>query len=220
MDRSILDKYIIGRVEPQIYAFTTGTVPNYLKVGDTYRPIDQRLNEWRRYFPDLEKAYSAISKVDQDVYYRDFAIHYYLEHDKRLHRLLPSDMEQLPYYSREFFEHASDKDVMEAIDDIKRDFAENKGKYQFYTFAERPTAQTFTYKRGDTPFDLRPNQEETVSNFTKAVKKGRTNLCCDAFWQNVYSSQLRPVKQEVQGYTCCVGQGRREERMEEDGRKR
>lgn len=176
MDRSILDKYIIGRVEPQIYAFTTGTVPNYLKVGDTYRPIDQRLNEWRRYFPDLEKAYSAISKVDQDVYYRDFAIHYYLEHDKRLHRLLPSDMEQLPYYSREFFEHASDKDVMEAIDDIKRDFAENKGKYQFYTFAERPTAQTFTYKRGDTPFDLRPNQEETVSNFTKAVKKGRTNL--------------------------------------------
>lgn len=131
MDRSILDKYIIGRVEPQIYAFTTGTVPNYLKVGDTYRPIDQRLNEWRRYFPDLEKAYSAISKVDQDVYYRDFAIHYYLEHDKRLHRLLPSDMEQLPYYSREFFEHASDKDVMEAIDDIKRDFAENKGKYQF-----------------------------------------------------------------------------------------
>ena len=153
MDRSILDKYIIGRVEPQIYAFTTGTVPNYLKVGDTYRPIDQRLNEWRRYFPDLEKAYSAISKVDQDVYYRDFAIHYYLEHDKRLHRLLPSDMEQLPYYSREFFEHASDKDVMEAIDDINRDFAENKGKYQFYTFAERPTAQTLTYKRGDTPFD-------------------------------------------------------------------
>ena len=112
MDRSILDKYIIGRVEPQIYAFTTGTVPNYLKVGDTYRPIDQRLNEWRRYFPDLEKAYSAISKVDQDVYYRDFAIHYYLEHDKRLHRLLPSDMEQLPYYSREFFEHASDKMTM------------------------------------------------------------------------------------------------------------
>ena len=176
MDRSILDKYIIGRVEPQIYAFTTGTVPNYLKVGDTYRPIDQRLNEWRRYFPDLEKAYSAISKVDQDVYYRDFAIHYYLEHDKRLHRLLPSDMEQLPYYSREFFEHASDKDVMEAIDDIKRDFAENKGKYQFYTFAERPTAQTFTYKRGDSLYNLRPNQAATGSLGKKAAKNGSTNL--------------------------------------------
>ena len=70
MDNSILDKYIIGRVEPQIYAFTTGTVPNYLKVGDTYRPLEQRLGEWRRYFPDLEKKYTAISKVDKDVYFQ------------------------------------------------------------------------------------------------------------------------------------------------------
>jgi hypothetical protein len=31
----ILDNIIIGRVEPQIYAFTTETIPNYLKVGDT-----------------------------------------------------------------------------------------------------------------------------------------------------------------------------------------
>lgn len=53
MDSSVLDKYIVGRVEPHIYAFTTGTVPNYLKVGDTYRPIEQRLNEWRKHFPDL-----------------------------------------------------------------------------------------------------------------------------------------------------------------------
>lgn len=45
MDYSVLDKYIIGRVEPQIYAFATGTVPNYLKVGDTYRPLEQRLGE-------------------------------------------------------------------------------------------------------------------------------------------------------------------------------
>lgn len=176
MDHSILDKYIVGRVEPQIYAFTTGTIPNYLKVGDTYRPVEQRLDEWRKYFPDLEKTYSAISKVDQDVYFRDFAIHYFLEHDKQFHRLLPTDIDGLPYYSKEFFEHASDKDVLDAIEDIKKDFAENKGKYQFYTFDERPTAQTFTYRRGDTPFDLRPNQEETVRNFTKAVRKGRTNL--------------------------------------------
>ena len=78
MDHSILDKYIVGRVEPQIYAFTTGTVPNYLKVGDTYRPIEQRLNEWRKYFPDLKKAYTAISKVDENVYFRDHSIHYFL----------------------------------------------------------------------------------------------------------------------------------------------
>ena len=121
MDSSVLDKYIVGRVEPHIYAFTTGTVPNYLKVGDTYRPIEQRLNEWRKHFPDLEQAYSATSKVDEDVYFRDFAIHSYLERDKQLHRLLPTDIAELPYYSNEFFEHASEKDVIDAVEDIRTD---------------------------------------------------------------------------------------------------
>lgn len=176
MDSSVIDKYIVGRVEPHIYAFTTGTVPNYLKVGDTYRPIEQRLNEWRKHFPDLEKAFSAISKVEENVYFRDFAIHSYLERDKNLHRLMPADIDGLPYYSNEFFEHASEKDVVEAVEDIKTDFAENKGKYQFYTFDERPTPKTFTYKRGDVPYKLRPNQAATVINFSKAVRKGRTNL--------------------------------------------
>lgn len=176
MDSSVIDKYIVGRVEPHIYAFTTGTVPNYLKVGDTYRPIEQRLNEWRKHFPDLEKAFSAISKVKENVYFRDFAIHSYLERDKKLHRLMPADIDGLPYYSNEFFEHASEKDVVEAVEDIKTDFAENKGKYQFYTFDERPTPKTFTYKRGDVPYELRPNQAATVTNFSKAVRKGRTNL--------------------------------------------
>lgn len=176
MDYSILDKYIIGRVEPQIYAFTTGTVPNYLKVGDTYRPLEQRLGEWRRFFPDLEKKYAAYSKVDENVYFRDFAIHEFLENERHYYRLLPADMEGLPYYSKEFFEHATAKDVDDAMADIRKAFGENKDKYQFYTFEERPTTLTFTYKRGDKLYELRPNQKATVLNFTKAVRKGRDNL--------------------------------------------
>lgn len=54
IETTVIDQFVIGRVEPQIYAFSTETVPNYLKVGDTYRPIEQRLQEWRRYFPDLK----------------------------------------------------------------------------------------------------------------------------------------------------------------------
>lgn len=176
MDVSVLDKYIVGRVDPHIYAFTTGTVPNYLKVGDTYRPVELRLNEWRRFFPDLEKSYSAVSKINDNVYFRDFAVHYYFEHEKQFHRLLPADLDGVSYYSKEFFENASVQDIVDAISDIKKDFKENRGKYQFYTFDERPVAQTFTYKRGDTPYSLRPNQKETVHNFTKAVKAGRNNL--------------------------------------------
>ena len=38
-DTSVLDNIIYGRVDPHIYAFSTNTIPNYLKVGDTYRPV-------------------------------------------------------------------------------------------------------------------------------------------------------------------------------------
>jgi hypothetical protein len=53
---SILEKIIIGRVDPHIYAFTTNTIPNYLKIGDTYRPVPMRLNEWKKYYPELKEG--------------------------------------------------------------------------------------------------------------------------------------------------------------------
>ena len=77
----ILDDIIIGRVEPQIYAFTTETIPNYLKVGDTYRPIEMRLNEWRKYFPNLEKKFGNVAKVDDETFFRDYAVHFFLENE-------------------------------------------------------------------------------------------------------------------------------------------
>ena len=58
INSDILEGIIYGRVEPHIYAFSTETIPNYMKVGDTYRPIEKRLNEWRKYYPNLERKYS------------------------------------------------------------------------------------------------------------------------------------------------------------------
>ena len=52
---SKIDELIVGRVKPHIYAFSTNTIPNYLKVGDTYRPLLVRLNEWRKKFSDLKR---------------------------------------------------------------------------------------------------------------------------------------------------------------------
>lgn len=54
-DLSALDELIVGRVEPHIYAFTTNTIPNYLKIGDTYRPVSARLREWKQVYPELVK---------------------------------------------------------------------------------------------------------------------------------------------------------------------
>ena len=54
----LISELITGRVKPHIYAFTTNTIPNYLKVGDTYRALTVRLNEWRKHFPNLQQVYS------------------------------------------------------------------------------------------------------------------------------------------------------------------
>ncbi len=171
----ILDELIIGRVEPQIYAFTTETTPNYLKVGDTYRPIELRLNEWRKHFPNLEKKFGEVAKVDGDTFFRDYAVHYFLENELKRVRLERSTFNNLSYYSNEFFKNATERDLEEAIMDIKKGHKSNDPKYQYYRFDESHIPITHTYKRNE-KFDPRPNQKETIKNFKKALEKGRKNL--------------------------------------------
>ncbi|WP_299099666.1 Eco57I restriction-modification methylase domain-containing protein [uncultured Winogradskyella sp.] len=175
LDIQILEELIIGRVEPHIYAFTTGTIPNYLKVGDTYRPVETRLNEWRKYFPELEKKFQEVAKIDEETFFRDFAVHKYLENDIQKSRLLPDSLESIPYYSNEFFKDATPKDVDDAIIDIKESHKNNDTKYQLYKFEDSHIPIVHTYNRTET-YEPRPNQKETIERFTNALNKGRNNL--------------------------------------------
>ena len=170
----ILDKIIIGRVEPHIYAFTTNTVPNYLKVGDTYRPVSKRLNEWREFFPELEKQYENKAIIDEETYFRDYAIHQYLENDLNKQRLKQDDIAEGIYYSREFFKETEILDIDNAIEDIKENYQVNSSKYEYYSSNNR-LPKTYHYQRGEN-WDLRPNQEAAVDNFIQAVNNGRKNL--------------------------------------------
>lgn len=170
----ILDRIIIGRVEPHIYAFTTNTVPNYLKVGDTYRPVSKRLNEWREFFPELEKQYENKAIINEETYFRDYAIHQYLENDLNKKRLKPDDLEDGIYYSREFFKETQILDIENAIEDIKENYQVNSSKYEYYS-SENRLPQIYHYQRGGN-WDLRPNQEAAVNSFIQAVKNGRKNL--------------------------------------------
>ncbi len=174
IDISELNNLIIGRVEPHIYAFTTNTIPNYLKVGDTYRPVDVRLNEWREYFPDLQKQYKHSAKISDEAYFRDFAVHKFLEIDKGYTRLSPTEIAAGIYYSKEFFKDAKADDVKEAIEDIEKDYYDRTNKYQFYNPTSR-LPETYTFPRTET-YELRPNQKETVEAFHKARENGRKNL--------------------------------------------
>jgi len=171
----ILDELIVGRVEPQIYAFTTETIPNYLKVGDTYRPIEIRLKEWRKYFPNLEKKFENAAKVDDETFFRDYAVHYFLENELKRNRLERGYFENIPYYSNEFFENATEKDLQEAVDDIKNGHKKNDSKYQYYRFEESHIPITHTYRRTEN-YNPRPNQQETIQKFREAIIKGRRKL--------------------------------------------
>lgn len=59
IDTTLLDGLIVGRVEPHIYAFSTETVPNYLKVGDTTRGVRIRLDDVEKNIPESGAAVRA-----------------------------------------------------------------------------------------------------------------------------------------------------------------
>lgn len=171
----VLNELIIGRVEPQIYAFTTETVPNCLKVGDTYRPLEVRLNEWRKHFPKLVKKFGNVAKVDDGTFFRDYAVHYFLENELKRTRLERGGLKNIPHYSNEFFKNATEEDLKEELKDIKEGHKNNDPKYQYYRFDESHLPITHTYRRTET-YAPRPNQDATIKNFKNALKKGRKNL--------------------------------------------
>ena len=171
-DMSILDELIVGRVEPRIYAFTTNTVPNCLKVGDTYRPVEVRLDEWREHFPHLKREFDDSAKIGE-VFFRDYSVHAYLEEIAKRPRLAKGTFPGV-YYSNEFFEGAATDDVKAAIGDIRHDFETKGQRYQFYSVAEGlPTGVKFP---STGTWSLRPNQYAAVKRFQAAVASGRRNL--------------------------------------------
>lgn len=171
LDTTILDEIIVGRVDPHIYAFTTETIPNYLKVGDTYRPVETRLKEWRRYYENLVPCFQHVAKVADGRIFRDYSVHHYLEHDLGKQRL-PNGLYPF-HYSKEFFFDTSNEDVEEAIEDIEINAEANTAKYQLYSTERLPEEHHYNHTQ---TFDLRPIQADTVQNFKTAVANGRTNL--------------------------------------------
>lgn len=172
-DTTLLDELIVGRVEPHIYAFTTERVPNYLKVGDTTRGVQLRLDEWRKIFPNLKKRYEHSAQIDEKTIFRDYSVHTFLEKEKGRERLQPDTFCDLPYYSNEFFKEATTADLDDAISDIHQSALNKDGKYQFYSPDRLP--QIFTYERKE-QFRPRDNQQQVIDNFKAAVAAGRTKL--------------------------------------------
>ena len=173
LDTSILENLLIGRVYPHIYAFSTNTIPNYWKVGDTVRPISVRLAEWRKHYQDLKHEYSRAAKVG-DNFFRDYAIHRYLEYELGKERLQREDMPEGLYYSNEFFKDINVENLEDAFKHIEQDIERGGGIYHLYN--EQHLAEIPHYERDTEPYKLRPNQDDAVKAFKSAMERGRTKL--------------------------------------------
>lgn len=173
INTDILQGLITGRTYPHIYAFTTETVPNYLKVGDTFRPVQVRLDEWRKKYRNLRHVYTESARIDDNLIFRDHSVHKFLESEKGRARISDQDFPDRIYRSNEFFKNATTADVDDAIADIRLSAACGSGKYTLYTSDHLPHRSV--YERGGilTPRD---NQQKVIDNFMKAVDSGRTNL--------------------------------------------
>ena len=172
--KEIIDGMIYGRVKPYIYAFETNSVPNFLKVGDTYRPVSVRLEEWKRHYSELTEVCRAEATVSDDTYFRDYSVHEHLiNHDKR--RIEDTDFEHGVYRSNEFFLNASELDVRDAIADIHKDFENETHHYTFYNTEDHLPQTEGVYVRNAT-WKPRHNQQEVIDNFMQAYRSGRKNL--------------------------------------------
>ena len=192
-----LDEIIVGRVIPHIYAFSTNTIPNYLKVGDTYRTVSSRLKEWEKHFPNLNKEYEKEAVIGENNYFRDYSVHKYLENKKGRLRLQPENVPNGVYYSNEFFKDTINDDVDDAIKDIINDFNNKSFEYSFYDLITMQQATSHFDRNQD--FGLRPNQQKVVDNFYKAYKNGRTNLLMYAVMRfgKSFTSLCCAVKQKA-----------------------
>lgn len=174
VNTDILDGIIYGRVEPHIYAFTTQTVPNYLKVGDTYRPVQVRLQEWKKKYENLKQEFEHTAKVNDDTYFRDYSIHKYLVKND-FHKIQEDEFADGVYPSNEFFRDATSEDVKEAIDDIQNCFDNKDNRYVFYNTEDHLPLGEMDYER-DADWKPRKNQQDVIDRFKIAVDAGRKNL--------------------------------------------
>ena len=47
-DLKIVEDNIEIRLDNYIYAFSTNTIPNYLKIGDTSKGVTRRIKQWEK----------------------------------------------------------------------------------------------------------------------------------------------------------------------------
>ena len=181
-DLKIVEDAIEIRLDNYIYAFSTNTIPNYLKIGDTSKGVKRRIKQWekilnKRLSPQIVKLtekynHSASIKNEEkklDMYFRDYSVHKYIRDILHKNSIDVTDPDLLKLYSKEFFKDVTVEEVDKAIEVITKDaLSENPDKtYTFYSKKDldETSKKVEFHWLNDKEWKLRPNQEEVVNNF-------------------------------------------------------
>lgn len=164
------------KVEHKIYSFYTNTIPDYIKIGDTYRQVAIRLKEWKRVYKQLKPDQIFDANINDEAFFRDLAVHQYLRQDKHKHIVTPEEVDGITAFCTELFreDDVNSEDIKDAITDIKSNYGKADSKYVYYKLQGKE--KTDGRAKWTENYAMRPNQKETVNNFLKAVEAGRNNL--------------------------------------------
>ena len=165
----LLDKIITGYVPHKIYAFSTPQLLDYLKVGETSRSVNVRLEEWKKSISDLkfEKDWLAMlpkNAKEQTDFFQDYALHEYF----KKHGIEPFCYRHAPGHSKEFYP-VKIKDIEMGIDDISKDYlSDPPRKYTYLSIKDNSKAREH-WKRNQV-FNPRENQQEVIDNIVEVSK--------------------------------------------------
>lgn len=188
-DLKIVEDNIEIRLDNYIYAFSTNTIPNYLKIGDTSKGVTRRIKQWekilnKRLSPQIvkiTKEYDHPASVKDnekklDMYFRDYSVHKYIREVLHKDSIDITDPDLLKLYSKEFFKDVTINEVDNAIQSIIED-ALSTNPEKTYTFYSKSDLDENSKKvefhwSNDKEWKLRPNQKNVVENFlSKRSKK-------------------------------------------------
>lgn len=165
---------IIGRKKPSIYGFTVERVfPKHLKVGFTSRPVEERIDEWRKVYgnKDVDEQIVVSAMVDNNFFFMDHSVHQYLENHGKL-RIDKEKFKSCGYpISSEFFLNAIVKDVEDAVTDINDSYSNNRNEYAFYGLND-----DIVIPFSKEEWKLRDEQSEVVNKFVEKYKENRKKL--------------------------------------------
>lgn len=165
----LLDKIITGYVPHKIYAFSTPQLLDYLKVGETSRSVNVRLEEWKKSISDLkfEKDWLAMlpkNAKEQTDFFQDYALHEYF----KKHGFEPFCYRHAPGHSKEFYP-VKIKDIEMGIDDISKDYlSDPPRKYTYLSIKDNSKAREHWKRNQD--FNPRENQQEVIDNIVEVSK--------------------------------------------------